>query len=112
MRAFVGWMVMVLVSVGLGLALYSTSLKGSTTGYQEAAFTPMPTETVVKTQTKTKIVRKPAKTKIIYVEKALAPAPTVYVPQQNTSGSSAVSRSQSTDSGSSDDSHDAKSHDD
>lgn len=110
MRAFAGWVVMVLVSVGLGLALYSTSLKGTTTGYQEAAFTPMPTETVVKT--KTKVVRKPAKTKVVYVEKAPAPAATVYVPQQSTTGSSAVSRSHSTTSGSSEDSHRAESDDD
>lgn len=92
MRAFFAWVVMAGVSVVLGMALYTTSLAGSTTGYQEAPFTPGPTSTVVKT--KTKIVRKPAKTKVIYVPQATAaPAPAaqeVYVPPA-TSSSTRVS---------------------
>lgn len=71
-----------MVSAGLGLVLYSTSLAGSTTGFQEAVFTPGPTSTVIKT--KTKIVRKPAKTKVVYVPQA--PAPTVYVAPEPVSG--------------------------
>lgn len=79
---------MTTVSAGLGLALYSTSLAGSTTGYQEAALTPRPTSTVIKTRTK--IVRKPAKTRVVYVTPAPAPAVTqrVYAPAAPNSGSS------------------------
>lgn len=92
MRAFLAWIVTAMVSVGLGMALYTTSLAGSTTGYQEARVTPRPTETVVKT--KTKIVRKPAKTKVVYVPQA-APAPVAaeqeaYVPPAASSNSSST----------------------
>lgn len=103
MRAFVGWVVMLLVSAGLGMALYATSLSGSTSGFQEVAFTPAPTQTVVKT--KTKVVRKPAKTKVVYVPVQPAPAPTVYVPQ-TTTGSSGGSQSSSSDDDSSHDDDD------
>ncbi len=72
MKAFIVWTALGAVSVLLGVALYSTSLQGSATGYRESVFTPRPAPTVVKTRTRTKIVRKPAKTKIVYVP---APAP-------------------------------------
>lgn len=68
---------MACVSVGMGLTLYSTSLAGSTSQYQEAPVTPVPTSTVVKTRTK--VVRKPARTKVVYVTQTPAP---VYVPVQ------------------------------
>lgn len=70
MRAFLAWTVAAAVSVLLGVALYSTSLQGSTTGYQEAVMSPQPVPTVVKT--KTKIVRKPARTKVVYVPQPVA----------------------------------------
>jgi hypothetical protein len=77
MRAFIAWVLAATTSVGLGLALYTTSLSGSTTGYLEAAFTPRPTSTVVKTRTriKTKVVRKPAKTRVVYVSTPATVAP-------------------------------------
>ena len=99
MRAFFAWVLTAMVSIGLGLALYTTSLAGSTTGYQEAPFTPGPTSTVVKT--KTKIVRTPGKTRVVYVPQTVAPAPVVAQPQYTAaSGSSggSVSRHDSTDS--------------
>jgi hypothetical protein len=97
MRLFVGWVVLSLVSAGLGLTLYPASLQGATTGYQEAAYTPGPSSTVVKTKVKTKVVRKPPKTRVVYVPQAPVPGPTVYVPQGGT-------QAQSTDD--SDDHHD------
>ena len=65
-KVFLGWAAMVAVSVLLGLALYSTSLQGTGTGYTEVAVTPRPAQTVIKT--KTKVVRKPPK--VVYVPQA------------------------------------------
>lgn len=78
MRVVLGWLAIVAVSLGLGVTLYATSLQGSTTGYQESVVSPRPVPTVVKHRTK--IVRKPAKTKVVYVTPApvqtyVAPAP-------------------------------------
>ena len=36
MRVVLGWLAIVAVSLGLGVTLYATSLRGSTTGYQES----------------------------------------------------------------------------
>jgi hypothetical protein len=77
-RVVLGWLAIVAVSLGLGVSLYATSLQGSTTGYQESVISPRPVPTVVKHRTK--IVRKPAKTKVVYVTPApvrtyVAPAP-------------------------------------
>lgn len=84
MRAFLAWTGLVSLSVLLGVALYSTSLEGSPAGYRESLVSPRPVPTVVK-QT-TKIVRKPAETKYVYV----TPAPTQAAPssQQPTGVSS------------------------
>ncbi len=101
MRAFVGWVIVALVSAGLGLALYSTSLAGSNSSFQEAVFTPGPTSTVIKT--KTKIVRKPAKTKVVYVPQA--PAPTVYVAPEPVPGAGSTATAPRRTSQSDDSSH-------
>lgn len=53
-KALVGWVLAVSLSVMLGLLLYSTSLSGSPTHYQEVAVSPPPVQTIVKT----KVVRK------------------------------------------------------
>ncbi len=74
MRATVAWLAVTAVSVMMGVVLYSTSLGGSTMDYREAVVSPRPVPTIVKTRTKTKIIRKPAKTKIVYVPQAV-PAP-------------------------------------
>jgi hypothetical protein len=111
MKAFIVWTALGAVSVMLGMALYSTSLQGSTTGYRESDFTPRPAPTVVKT--KTKIVRKPAKTKVVYVP---APTPESQAATSSTtqSGTSSTqSWTPSSDQGSSkSDSGDHKKHDD
>lgn len=91
-----GWVIAATMSAGLGLALYSTSLAGSPTGYQEAAFTPRPTSTVVKTRTK--IVRKPARTHVVYVPRTTAPA----VPQR-VAGATGDAKSSDSRAASSDD---------
>ncbi len=78
MKAFVGWVLAAALSVGLGLALYATSLRGATGGYQEAAATPRPTSTVIKTRTK--VVRKPARTRVVYVPQTPAAVPPVTQP--------------------------------
>ncbi|MCU0294862.1 MAG: hypothetical protein MUD05_02275 [Candidatus Nanopelagicales bacterium] len=69
MRGFVAWLAIALMSVLTGVVLYTTSLGGSATDYREAVISPRPVPTVVKTRTKikTKVIRKPAKTKIVYV---------------------------------------------
>jgi hypothetical protein len=76
-RVVLGWLAIVAVSLGLGVTLYATSLQGSTTGYQESVISPRPVPTVVKHRTK--IVRKPAKTKVVYMTpvpvRTFAPAP-------------------------------------
>ncbi len=102
-RAFVGWVIVALLSAGLGLALYSTSLAGSDSSFQEAMFTPGPTSTVIKTKTKTKIVRKPAKTKVVYVPQA--PGPTVYVAPEPVSGAGSTATTPRRTSQSDDSSH-------
>jgi hypothetical protein len=90
MRAFLAWTVAAGLSALLGVALYTTSLQGSTTGYQEAVMSPRPVPTVVKTRTK--IVRKPAKTKVVHVPQSVPPptTPRVTTPRVTTQ-SSAVS---------------------
>ena len=85
MRAFLAWTVAAAVSVLLGVALYSTSLQGSTTGYQEAVLSPRPVPTVVKT--KTKVVRKPARTKVVYVREPVAQPVSPNTAQQQTTTS-------------------------
>ncbi len=72
MRGTVAWLAVTAVSVLMGVVLYSTSLGGSTMDYREAVISPRPVPTVVKTRTKTKIIRKTAKPKIVYVPQ---PAP-------------------------------------
>lgn len=69
MRGFVAWLAIALMSVLTGVVLYTTSLGGSASDYREAVISPRPVPTVVKTRTKikTKVIRKPAKTKIVYV---------------------------------------------
>lgn len=105
MRAFVAWALMAAVSAGLGMTLYATSLAGSTTAFHEAPFTPGPTSTVVKT--KTKIVRKPAKTKVVYVPQTPAPAPQqAYVPPAASSNSGGSVSDHRSSSSSDDSDHD------
>jgi hypothetical protein len=93
MRAFLAWTVAAGLSALLGVALYTTSLQGSTTGYQEAVMSPRPVPTVVKTRTK--IVRKPAKTKVVHVPQSVPPPTTPRVTTQSSSVSSAPRRSPS-----------------
>lgn len=92
-KAFLGWIAAGSLSILLGLVLYSTSLQGSAAGYQETAVTPQPTETVIKTKIKKKIIRKPAR--IVYVPQEqpaayVAPAPAAPAPvsQPRSAGSS------------------------
>lgn len=110
MKGIAVWVVVVAVSMLLGVALYSTSLKGSTPGYQQAVMSPRPAPTVIKH--KTRIVRKPAMTKIVYVssspatQNGSAPAATGPVTAAPNSGSSSAAASHD------DISHDRVSHDD
>lgn len=79
MRAFLAWTGLVAISILLGVALYSTSLQGSTVGYHDSFVSPRPVPTVI--QKTTKIVRKPAKTKLVYVTPA--PAAPAWTPSSN-----------------------------
>lgn len=47
-RAFLGWIFVLILSTGLGMALYSTSLAGSTASFEQVASSPGPTQTVTK----------------------------------------------------------------